>query len=128
MTLYVAQRGAGLNTVPMIKWNKIKSAFKKRLQTATITNLQYKNLSQFFQDAEVKFEEQIKESLKKCYCIKVYAVLAIKFNIQKIDIPLMRSNISTLNRNRLRIQQTFFNGLLIIFRVHYCKISQSGSG
>ena len=68
-----------------VKWSEINSAFKHRIKTGVITNVNHLDFNTFMNDAKVLFESQIKKVLQKFTSIKVNTTLSAKYVVLKGD-------------------------------------------
>ncbi|CAH1101901.1 unnamed protein product [Psylliodes chrysocephalus] len=86
----IIKKGGGLNmhfnyVQDRVRWADSESAFKSRLTTGVISNLEHKDPKFFLKDAKIIFIRKIQNILKKEKSVKVNVVFSGEFEIMKGD-------------------------------------------
>lgn len=80
---FIEKQGMGVAPQKTVKWIEIESAFQKAIRTAIIKNINHIDLSEFFDDAQSVFVEEIKKILQMKSNLKVYTNFSAIFSMIK---------------------------------------------
>ena len=64
----------------------MESSFNDRIKSGAITNL---TITKFMKDAQILFQSQMKNVLKKGEALKVYTILSVEYAIIKADVEIV---------------------------------------
>ena len=75
------RRGAGIATpAARLKWDDLQSAFKGRIRTGVVSNIDHLDVSVFLDDARSIFMEKIKLALQEHNSLKVNVTLSAEYS------------------------------------------------
>ena len=72
-----------------VQWQEVESAFKSRIKTGIIINLNHLDFKYFMEDAQEIFKVQIKKALDEFDSLKVNTALAAQYAITKADVEII---------------------------------------
>ena len=87
-----------------VRWSEINSAFKYRIKTCLISNVNHLDFNSFMDDAKILLETQMKKLLRQFNVIKVNTALVTEYVIQKVDKEEI--NIKQFNTRNISIFTT----------------------
>lgn len=123
--------GSGVRKSPRIKWCEIESAFKGRIQTGSVINLEHSDVEEFLWDAFRLVRFRLRKALKKLDCLKVNFVFCGDFIKpgQPSDVTY-RKYLTTKNREILQSDDIYsaYRSALDELKVKFEQFEEGGSG